>query len=145
MGLEERANRILTTHVGSLPRPDALSAMMADGQTGTPEFDKAVREAVDAIVRKQAELGIDIVDDGEQSKPGFVAYVLERLAGFTPRDDVPEGFLSTRETQAFPEFYSCGHSGSALPRMATTKAITYVGQKQLRADIDNLRAALKNV
>jgi 5-methyltetrahydropteroyltriglutamate--homocysteine methyltransferase len=145
MSLDERANRILTTHVGSLPRPDALSAMMADGQTGTPVFDKAVREAVDAVVRQQVELGIDIVDDGEQSKPGFVAYVLDRLAGFSPRDDMPEGFLQTRETRAFPEFYSCGHSGSALPRMATTRPITYVGQKQLRADIDNLKAALQNV
>ena len=144
MGLEERTHRILTTHVGSLPRPDALSAMMADGETGTPAFDQAVREAVGDIVRKQAEVGIDIVDDGEQSKPGFVAYVLDRIAGFTPREDTPEGFLQTRETRAFPEFYNCGHSGSALPRMATTKLIAYVGQKQLQTDIANLKAALKN-
>lgn len=92
MGLEQRANRILTTHVGSLPRPDALSAMMADGKADTPAFDAAVRAAVDAVVRQQAEVGIDIVDDGEQSKPGFVAYVLDRVGGFTPRDDMPEGF-----------------------------------------------------
>ena len=57
MALDERANRILTTHVGSLPRPDALSAMMADGKTGTQAFSTAVREAVDAVVRQQAELG----------------------------------------------------------------------------------------
>jgi 5-methyltetrahydropteroyltriglutamate--homocysteine methyltransferase len=145
MALDERANRILTTHVGSLPRPDALSAMMADGQTATPAFDAAVREAVDGVVRRQAEAGIDIVDDGEQSKPGFVAYVLDRVGGFSPRDDMPEGFLKTRENQAFPEFYSCGHSGAALPRVATTAAIKYTGQKQLRADIENLKAALKNV
>src|SRR6476620_2431547 len=145
MTLDERANRILTTHVGSLPRPDDLSAMMADGKTGTPAFDAAVHAAVDAIVRQQAEVGIDIVDDGEQSKPGFVAYVLDRVGGFTPREDMPDGFLKTRENQAFPEFYSCGHSGAALPRMATTSAIKYTGQKQLRADIENLQAALKNV
>jgi 5-methyltetrahydropteroyltriglutamate--homocysteine methyltransferase len=145
MALEQRARRILTTHVGSLPRPDALSAMMADGKTGTPAFDTAAREAVASVVRRQAEVGIDIVDDGEQSKPGFVAYVLDRVGGFTPRDDMPEGFLQTRETKAFPEFYSCGHSGTALPRVATTQAITYVGQKQLRADIENLKVALKNV
>ncbi len=114
MGLDERADRILTTHVGSLPRPDALSAMMADGKTATQAFDTAVRDAVDAVVRRQAEAGIDIVDDGEQSKPGFVAYVLDRVGGFSPRDDMPDGFLKTRENQAFPEFYSCGHSGAAL-------------------------------
>lgn len=145
MALDERARRILTTHVGSLPRPDALSAMMADGDTATPAFEAAVREAVAAVVRRQIEVGIDIVDDGEQSKPGFVAYVLDRVSGFTPRDDMPDGFLTTRETKAFPDFYTCGHSGTALPRMATTTAITYVGQKQLRADIGNLKAALKNV
>ncbi|MEA2985643.1 MAG: hypothetical protein QOD94_1897, partial [Alphaproteobacteria bacterium] len=50
MGLDERANRILTTHVGSLPRPDALSAMMADCKTATQAFDTAVRDAVDAVV-----------------------------------------------------------------------------------------------
>src|SRR5687768_12193270 len=122
MALDERANRILTTHVGSLPRPDALSALMADGKAETPEFDIAVREAVDAVVRQQADVGLDIIDDGEQSKPGFVAYVLDRIGGFTPREDTPEGFLKTRENQAFPEFYACGHSGAALPRMATTKA-----------------------
>jgi 5-methyltetrahydropteroyltriglutamate--homocysteine methyltransferase len=104
-----------------------------------------VREAIDAVVRQQVEVGIDVVDDGEQSKPGFVAYVLDRVGGFTPRDDMPDGFLTTRETKAFPEFYSCGHSGTALPRVATTQAITYTGQKQLRADIANLQAALKNV
>ena len=145
MALDERANRILTTHVGSLPRPDALSAMMAEGKTGTPAFDTAVREAVDAVVRRQVETGIDIVDDGEQSKPGFVAYVLDRIGGFSPRDDMPDGFLKTRENQAFPEFYSCGHSGAALPRVATTTAIKYTGHKQLRDDIENLKAALKNV
>lgn len=143
MGLEERANRILTTHVGSLPRPDALSEMMAEGETATPAFDRAVREAVEAIVRQQAAVGLDIIDDGEQSKPGFVAYVLDRVGGFTPREDAPKGFLTTRETTAFPEFYACGHAGTALPRVATTTAITYTGQKQLRADIENLKAALK--
>ena len=114
--MRRSTERILTTHVGSLPRPDALSTMMAEGATATPAFDKAVREAVDVIVRRQAEVGIDIVDDGEQSKPGFVAYVLDRVGGFSPREDMPDGFLKTRETKAFPEFYSCGHSGTALPR-----------------------------
>jgi 5-methyltetrahydropteroyltriglutamate--homocysteine methyltransferase len=71
--------------------------------------------------------------------------VLDRVGGFSPREDMPDGFLKTRETKAFPEFYSCGHSGTALPRVATTTAIKYTGHKQLRADIENLKAALQNV
>ena len=146
MSLDERANRILTTHVGSLPRPDALSAMMADGKTaGDAAFDTSVREAVDAIVRKQAALGIDIIDDGEQSKPGFVAYVLDRIGGFSRDADLAEGHLTTRESKAFPEFYTCGHSGTGRPRVATTQPIVYTGHKALQADIANLKAALKSV
>jgi 5-methyltetrahydropteroyltriglutamate--homocysteine methyltransferase len=145
MGLEERAHRILTTHVGSLPRPDALSKMMVDGKAGTEPFDKAVREAVKDIVLKQAEVGLDVIDDGEQSKAGFLIYVKERLAGMEQRDDTPPGFSETREIKAFPEFYECGHSGAAHRRMMTTKPIAYVGQKQLHADLENLKAAAKHV
>jgi len=146
MSLDERENRILSTHVGSLPRPDVLSEMMAEGRrAGIPAFDQAVREAVDAIVRKQAQVGVDIIDDGEQSKPGFVAYVLDRIEGFTQRDDAPTDHLSTRETRAFPDFYPCGHSGTSKPRVATTQAITYTGHKALQADIANLTASLRNI
>ena len=78
---DERQRRILTTHVGSLPRPDALSEMMAEGKTEGPAYAKMVREAVAAVVKRQADCGIDIVDDGEQSKPGFITYIDERLGG----------------------------------------------------------------
>jgi 5-methyltetrahydropteroyltriglutamate--homocysteine methyltransferase len=145
MELEQRSERILTTHVGSLPRPEALSEMMAEGNADPNAYAAAVREAVVGVVRRQAEIGIDIIDDGEQSKPGFVAYVHERLGGLTPRDDTPNGFQETRETKAFPEFYACGHSGAAHAKVATTEPIRYVGQQQLRADIDNLKAALNGV
>ena len=67
--------RILTTHVGSLPRPKHLAELLVRKDRGEAydrnEFDRVVREAVAAIVRRQAELGIDIVDDGEMSKPGY--------------------------------------------------------------------------
>ncbi|HEY7382656.1 MAG TPA: cobalamin-independent methionine synthase II family protein [Beijerinckiaceae bacterium] len=145
MALEARQQRILTTHVGSLPRPDALSEMMAGGDTAPAIYEGAVRDAVAAVVQRQVDLGIDIIDDGEQSKPGFVAYVHERLGGLTPRDDMPSGFQETRETRSFPQFYVCGHSGAAHPRVATTEPIRYTGQRQLRTDIDNLKAALKDV
>jgi 5-methyltetrahydropteroyltriglutamate--homocysteine methyltransferase len=135
---QEREKRILTTHVGSLPRPDALSEMMAEGKVDP----QAVTKAVADVVRQQVEAGIDIVDDGEQSKPGFVAYVSERLAGLEPITEVAPQ-LTSRERKSFPEFYAHGHSGTAPPRMATTAPITYSGQKQLQTDIDNLKAALK--
>ena len=66
---QERQKRIVTTHVGSLPRPDALSHMMADGDTHSAAYSKAVRDAVNDVIRRQVEAGLDIVDDGEQSKP----------------------------------------------------------------------------
>jgi len=78
--------RILTTHVGSLARPPDLFDMLAARASGQPydavAFEAGVRQAIVDVVRRQAELGIDIIDDGEQGKPGFVAYISERLAGF---------------------------------------------------------------
>ena len=63
----ERRKRILTTHVGSLPRPDALQQMMAEGTADPDALAKAVRDAVFEVIKRQTETGIDIVDDGEQS------------------------------------------------------------------------------
>ena len=85
--MKRSTDRILTTHVGSLPRPaDLLDAVEAREQ-GKPVDDKAhaarLRGAVGEIVRKQIELGIDIIDDGEFGKPSFVSYVNERLGGFS--------------------------------------------------------------
>src|SRR5262245_43240600 len=86
---QERQKRIVTTHVGSLPRPDALSHMMADGDTHSPAYFDAVGQAVNEIVRHQVEVGLDVVDDGEQSKPGFITYIHERLGGMEARKDNP--------------------------------------------------------
>ncbi len=108
---QERQKRIVTTHVGSLPRPDALSHMMADGDTRSPAYSQAVREAVNDVIRRQVEAGLDVVDDGEQSKPGFITYIHERLGGMEARTDNPPQ-IDTREKRSFPEFYAHGHSGS---------------------------------
>jgi 5-methyltetrahydropteroyltriglutamate--homocysteine methyltransferase len=75
------ANRILITHVGSLPRPHDLLDLMKSGKS----YEARVTRAVEDVVRRQVESGIDIVSDGEQSKPGFYSYVKERLEGFEPR------------------------------------------------------------
>ncbi len=104
-------HRILTTHAGSLPRPADLLTLIQAKASGQPHDPQAyatrARRAVAEIVRRQADLGLDIVDDGEMGKPGFIPYVNERLAGFEPD---PEAAVSpwkgSREVQAFPEFYT---------------------------------------
>src|ERR1700747_2671362 len=71
--METSKDRILTTHTGSLPRPASLTDLSDSGQ---------VRAAVEETVRRQRQAGIDIVNDGEVSKPSYATYVTERLSGF---------------------------------------------------------------
>ena len=144
MGLrEERQRRIVTTHVGSLPRPEALSEMMAEGKMSGAAYESAVRDAVTDVVKRQTDAGVDIIDDGEQSKPGFITYIDERLSGMSPRSDTPPGQLDTREKRSFPEVYAHGHSGSRPPMRQCTGAVKYVGQAAVKRDIENLKTAMK--
>jgi 5-methyltetrahydropteroyltriglutamate--homocysteine methyltransferase len=138
--MKRSTQRILTTHVGSLPRPPDLLDML-EGKSG---FDDArLRQAVAEIVRKQIELGIDVIDDGEFGKPSFVSYVNERLAGFEPNPEPAKApWSGSREALSFPEFYSEGHAASRQRHMVCTGPITYRGQHQLKRDIDNVKAAL---
>ena len=83
--MKRSTDRILTTHAGSLPRPaDLLALVERDGPKAfdEPEAATRLRAAVGEIVRHQAELGIDVVDDGEYGKPSFVSYINERLGGY---------------------------------------------------------------
>src|SRR5881397_3916507 len=105
--MKRSTERILTTHVGSLARPkDLLDLMRAkvDGEAYDEEaYAARVRRAVAEVVRRQVESGIDIVTDGEQGKPGFYAYVRERLSGFEPRSPQPGARRSwAEEVEAFP-------------------------------------------
>ena len=94
-------------------------------------------------MKAQADLGVDIISDGEQSKTSFQAYAADRLAGLEPITPAP-GERRTRENVAFPAFYRDGaHSGSARPRWACTGPIRYVGQEALAADLQNLKRALQ--
>ena len=145
--LDERHRRILTTHTGSLPRPDALSSLLFSRMARKPydagELAHQTTEAVAAVVKTQADLGVDIISDGEQSKTSFQAYAADRLAGLEPITPAP-GERRTRENIAFPAFYRDGaHSGSARPRWACTGPIRYVGQEALAADLQNLKRALQ--
>src|SRR3984893_2228233 len=127
--MKRSTGRILTTHAGSLPRPADLLAMgEANGRTDAAGYEARLAEAVGEIVRKQAELGIDIVDDGEYGKPGFVTYVNDRLSGFEiDRDRTGRNpWAGSREARSFPEFYALSpHAGSRHVHMVCTGAISY--------------------
>lgn len=144
--MKRSGERILTTHAGSLPRPADLLAMMqaVDGDAG--KLAARVRSAVKDVVREQADLGLDVITDGEMSKPSFITYVTERLSGFTRSTEpgtLPWG--GSKEVTAFPEFYepSLRQSPNAsAPRFACTGPITYTGHARVQADIATLETAL---
>ncbi len=106
--MKRSTDRILTTHGGSLARPSGLLDLMkaeANGQHVDPVMPAArVQQAVADVVAQQRACGIDLVSDGEQSKPGFFSYVAERLGGFEAQ--AGRGLDTYRaEVEAFPEYY----------------------------------------
>jgi 5-methyltetrahydropteroyltriglutamate--homocysteine methyltransferase len=145
--------RILTTHVGSLPRPAALHAMGLARQGGEAVDDGAyqacLKSSVAEIVKKQVSLGLDIVADGEMSKPSFITYINERLAGFetdtTYQNRSP--WAGSREVQDFYDYYKpqLANVHTRHKHFVCTGPVTYRGEKQLITDLDNLAAALKGV
>ncbi len=160
--MKRSADRILTTHTGSLPRPPDLVAALNAKELGEnfdrPAFDARVRRAVDEIVRRQADVGIDIVDDGEHSKVNWMAYARARLSGLEEIDSPTRFRGPTRDSLAFPQTYEdmrvmlAARSGALVAkRTVRPKAqvcagpIAYVGQAELQADIANLKSALQGV
>src|SRR5207249_6490210 len=83
---ERSTDRILTTHTGSLPRPQSLLQLMLARESGQPvdggALEAEVRSAVNGVVAKQVEVGVDVVNDGEMGKIGYSTYVKDRLTGF---------------------------------------------------------------
>ncbi len=144
--LEERQHRILTTHVGSLPRQADVTEMMIarlDGrEVDAPKFQKAVSAAVFACMNWQERMGIDIASDGEQSKPSFSDYVHERLGGLRRRTGEMLGRTNTKEIRQFPEFYTKGHSGTRPAGAECVAPLNYVGHSILQRDLSNLKTAL---
>jgi len=144
--------RILTTHCGSLPRPkdllDLMKARLNGGPYDAEAYAARIRSAVAESVHMQVECGIDVPTDGEQGKPGFFAYVRERLEGFEPQPDFQVPRFEA-ETQAFPEYYAIymgqamlGGAVAPIAPLVCTGPVRYRGQQAVRRDIDNLRAAL---
>lgn len=145
--LEERQRRILTTHVGSLPRRADVTQMMIarlDGRAvDTARYKSAVASAVVDCMDWQERMGVDIASDGEQSKPSFSDYVHERLGGLQKRTGVLAGRTDTKEIRQFPEFYTKGHSGTRPAGAECVAKLAYVGHSILQDDLNNLKAALK--
>jgi 5-methyltetrahydropteroyltriglutamate--homocysteine methyltransferase len=154
--------RILTTHTGSLPRPADLVAMLNAKELGE-SHDPAqsavrVRRAIAEIVQRQAETGIDVIGDGEHSKVNWMAYARARLSGLEEIDSPPRFRGKTRDSLAFPGAYEdarvmlAGRSGAIVPKrtvrpraLICSGPICYVGKDEVRADTENLTAALAGV
>jgi 5-methyltetrahydropteroyltriglutamate--homocysteine methyltransferase len=138
-------DRFLTTHTGSLPRPDDLIRMMHAKEEGVPVERAAlaarVRQAVAEVVRKQADVGIDIVNDGEMSKPSYATYVKDRLAGFGGSGNT----FVYQDLAEFPNlarrvFGDPGRSRRKTP--ACNAAIAVRDADAALVDVDNLKTAL---
>src|SRR6202035_3257439 len=150
--MQRSAERILSTHVGSLARPHDLLEMMREKEHGRPydpvRFAELISEAVRDVVARQAAAGLDVVTDGEQGKVSFLTYVKERLAGFDQVEGetlLPPSWQ--REIDDFPEYYHSymsKYSSAVAPMrvMVCTGPVAYSGQDALRTDVANLRDAL---
>jgi 5-methyltetrahydropteroyltriglutamate--homocysteine methyltransferase len=144
--MERSTERILTTHTGSLPRPDDLTELLYDVVEGKPvdqrALDARVRAAVAEAVQKQVEAGIDIPSDGEMSKAGFANYVAQRLTGFggEPRQ------FAARDVLEYPEVRLMTGTARAVGRTPGCNGpIAYRDPTAVQADIANFRAALAGV
>jgi len=145
------AERIPTTHTGSLPRPDDLIELLYRDANGEeidrPRLDRRVREAVAESVQQQLDAGLDIINDGEMGKVSYSTYVAQRLTGYESHAHVAR--RPRPDAADFPryaEWDARQQRGSfTIKRYACTGPVSYVGKEQLKRDISNLRDALKGV
>lgn len=159
--MKQSTNRILTTHVGSLPRPADLIDLYRD-KAAPERIETRLSRAVAEVVQQQTESGVDIVNDGEYGKPmsdevdygAWATYAFDRLSGFEMRA-MPEGatrislmMARSKDRADFAQFYETGESGIGPRQRAVTfptnvGPIHYTGQKLIQRDIQNLKAALR--
>ena len=142
--MKRSENRILTTHTGSLPRPDDLLDLLMQRDRGEltdlAAFETHVTEATREVVRKQRDIGIDVVNDGEWSKPDYSTYIKNRLTGF---EGPPTRQNTGRDMVDFPEFAPYRKGG--VDKVAVPMCSGPIAWKDFEAvqrDIDNLKAAV---
>jgi len=165
--MQHSVNRILTTHAGSLVRPPEIIEAMRAKETGQPYDETAlaahVCSSVVAVVRQQAEVGVDIPSDGEQGKSSFFRYTYDRLTGLTPARLQPGASQPPvgKDRQDFAAFYaqydplaqsmwlppsvSRSHMPMGIGRAVCTGPVNYTGQAAVQSDIANFTAALAGV
>jgi 5-methyltetrahydropteroyltriglutamate--homocysteine methyltransferase len=165
--MKRSMDRILTTHVGSLVKPDDLLQAVAARDEGQPHdaqaLEQRIRGAIGDVVRKQVEVGIDVVNDGEFSKSSWGAYFRSRLSNVEARQGWrrTSRFIYDRDEKLFPDWFESARAGggpqfSYVLRAANaakgrpsgliqgafcTGPLAYTGQAEVRRDIENLKAA----
>ena len=146
--MKRGTDRFLTTHTGSLPRPDDLIRMMYAREEGIPveaaPLAQRVASAVEEVVRKQSDAGVDVVNDGEMSKPSYATYIKDRLSGFGGEGNT----FVYQDLVAFPNlskrvFGDPGRSRRKTPACNAPIAVRDPGAAQ--ADVDHLKAAFAKV
>lgn len=142
--MKHSTDGILTTHTGSLPRPDDLVSMLEGHDQrearAEPAFQARVAEAVKEIVQKQVDAGVTVVNDGEMSKVGYSTYLTDRVTGFSEQS---RDFPPQVEMARFPEYYQARPTGgSGIRRPVCVGPIEWTGDDQVQQDVDNLKAAV---
>ena len=143
--MKRSTSRILTTHTGSLPRSPKLQDLLREREEGNQSdgamLDSGAREAVLEVVAKQAEIGIDVINDGEQSKAQYATYVKQRLTGFEGEREVRR--RPRLDDDDFPEFAAqqTHLSSRNMPQPACTGPIAWKDWPAVQQDIDTLKAA----
>ena len=144
--MRQSAERFLTTHTGSLPRPADLVRTMFAREEGVPVDREAlaarIRAGVDDVVRKQIEAGLDVVNDGELSKPSYATYIKDRLTGFGGESHP----LAYQDLVDFPDFATRVFGDPGRSRRRTPACDGPVGVRDPRAaqiDAEDLTAALR--
>lgn len=137
--------RILTTHVGSLPRSQRVTELIFARENGDEydprEYDRTIAAAVKAVVARQVEAGVDLVSDGEQSKISYATYIKDRITGF--EGDSPR--RTPQDLEAFPSFMKRVASSGGTPTYKRPRCTGPIGPKTLEpltSDIRNLHAAI---
>jgi 5-methyltetrahydropteroyltriglutamate--homocysteine methyltransferase len=165
--MKRSTDHILSSHAGNLPRSEDLWQMLLDRDAGNPadeaELQARIRQAVADVVRRQAEAGIDIVNDGEQSKRSWQTYARSRLSGLEERtgeNGISDASIVGRDMGEFEGYFRAVFSGGFAGVPATLRAgafggldnpvacvgpLAYTGHAQVRSDIENLRSALEDV
>jgi 5-methyltetrahydropteroyltriglutamate--homocysteine methyltransferase len=153
--VKSSTDRIITTHAGSLPRPPELLKLIRAKATGQSfeenELATEVTRSVEALSKRQADLGLDVISDGEMSKPSFLGYITERLGGVrVTAEPLGNPWKGSRENNAFPEYYAWEATLNLSPASGAKRVIcdgplTYKGQRQVAADIATFKAALAKV